>query len=107
MVSKRAWLKLFDDRIECGDWTVPYSEIDEVVLYKAKDFVIPALVLKLTTKDNVYQFGINPWCKIAEYLPISFREEKSSLGYSWLTTILRIAILCYLLYWTWDTWIAT
>lgn len=34
VTSRRAFLKVFRDRLECGDWNIPYSAIEEAELFR-------------------------------------------------------------------------
>ena len=73
--SRRAWFKVFADRIECGDWTVGKSDIKEAVLFKSRQGLIPVKVLRVATADTTYQFGFNPWAGVDRHLPFEFRTE--------------------------------
>lgn len=34
--AKRAWLKIFDDYIKCGDWKINIDEIESAHIYHSK-----------------------------------------------------------------------
>ena len=103
--SRRAWFKVFGDRIECGDWTVGKSDIKEAVLFKSRQGLIPVKVLRVATADTTYQFGFNPWASVGRHLPFEFRTETVKMRYSAVSSILRLAVLAYLAYWLWETFI--
>ena len=103
--SRRAWFKVFDDRIECGNWIIPKISIRDAVLFQSKQFfVVPVSVLQLRTDDASYQFGFNPWCRIAQRLPFQFRTETIKLGHSPFSLVVRVAVGIYLIYWIWQRW---
>jgi hypothetical protein len=45
VMSRRDWLKIYDDRVTCGDWDILYSTVSDAVLYKGFSFPWPARVL--------------------------------------------------------------
>lgn len=99
--ARRAWLKVYDDRIECGNWVVPSDAVEEAVLYHAREMGIPVTVLSVTARGRVLQFGFNPWARIAGHLPFPFREENVRLGYSGFSIAVRLLVLLGILYWLW------
>ena len=72
--SRRAFFSIYEDKITCGNWTMPTSEIIEAVAYRTSQMFIPVTVLELRTRSGTFQFGFNPWTKPVEHLPISYRE---------------------------------
>lgn len=40
-----------------------------------------------------YQFGFNPWAKIAKALPFEFEERMTSMAWSWWSVGYRLVIL--------------
>ena len=48
------------DALVCGDWRIPYGEIDEAVLIRTSQMFIPCYVLKVKSRGRIYQFGLNP-----------------------------------------------
>ena len=73
---------MFNDRIECGRWTVSYSDIKEAYVYKARQMFIPVTIIHLVTSEKSYQFGFNPWASPANHLQCEFEEKSIRLGYS-------------------------
>ena len=60
LVSRRATLQVWSDRLVCGDWIIPYSIIVEAVLVSTRQMLIPCYILRVRTADRTYQFGLNP-----------------------------------------------
>ena len=101
VTSRRAWFKVFDDRVECGDWVLPNSAIRDAVLFKSRQWFIPVSVLRLKTDRKTCQFGFNPWCRVEEHLPLEVRTEKVKARYSAFSLFLRLFLIVYLIYWYW------
>jgi len=99
VVSRRAWFKVFGDRIECGDWTIVPSSVLEAVLFETRQWFIPVFVLRLSTEDATYQFGFNPWCRVASHLPFEVERQRVKMRYSPFSLALRIAVGLLLAYW--------
>ncbi|MFO0552403.1 MAG: hypothetical protein U0271_28705 [Polyangiaceae bacterium] len=100
-VARRDWFRIYADRVECGDWRIEGSDVEEAVLFSARQMLIPVLVLSIRTATKTYQFGFNPWARVADYLPFRFRRERAQLGYSAFSVALRVFLVAYLLYWAW------
>ena len=100
--SRRAPFRLFGDRIECGDWTIPVDAVREAVVHKSQIRLAPACVLVLRTDQEVYQFGFNPWCAIDRHLPFDYETVPIKLRYSMLSLVIRLALVGYLLYFIWS-----
>ena len=82
VVSRRGTLEIYDDRVVCGDWNVPFSLATDIVLYKGWQFPFPLKVLELVVLDKAYQFGINGWCRPEPHLPEGYRTEKLKMQLS-------------------------
>ncbi len=102
VVSRRDWFRVFDDQIECGDWTIPSFSLQEAVLYETRQWFIPVFVLRLSTVDTTYQFGFNPWCRVAQYLPFDVEHRRVKLGYSAFSIAVRILLAILVGYWLWQ-----
>ena len=101
ITSRRSWFKIFTDRIECGNWNIPFAEMQEVVVYRGKQMLIPVTVLKIEAFGQTYQFGFNPWANPIKYLSIPYRKEKVRVKYSVFSIAVRVIIACYLIYLIW------
>jgi hypothetical protein len=102
-LARRARLRVFSDRLECGDWIIPSSEVQDAVLFEARQWFIPVFILSLQTSRRTYQFGINPWVRVSHHLPFACRHERVRLGYSAFSIGARVVLLAYLAYtgWRW------
>ena len=92
-MSRRAWLKVFDDRVECGSWSIPCESIQDAVVYQLRWLFFPVGVLYLELADESYQFGVNPWAKPWNHLPVPVRTEQAILGWSTFSVVIRLAAL--------------
>jgi hypothetical protein len=98
ITAHRGWLKVFSDRLECGDTVIPAEGVKDAVLFEARQWFIPVYILAVTTADGTWQFGLNPWAKIGSHLPFVFRQERIRLRYSAFSIALRLALIAYVLY---------
>ena len=73
-LSKRAWFKIFDDRIECVDWILKFDRVTNAKVYKTKQMMIPASVLELEVSGQIYPFGFNPWARPISNLPLDITQ---------------------------------
>lgn len=102
LLSRRGWFRIFEDRIECGDWRIPLGSVEKAIAYKTKQMFIPVTVLQLITADGSYQFGFNPWATPLDHIGIDIEEQKVKLKYSPFSVMLRVAVVVYLVYWLWS-----
>jgi hypothetical protein len=67
-----------DNQISCGPWNIKLSEIISAHLFKVRTFFnIPyCKVLEIKTVHNCYQFGLNPWAKLKEHIPMPYSESE-------------------------------
>lgn len=93
--ARRAWFRVYDDRVECGDWVIPASAVQDAVLYESRQWFMPVSVLAVTTAARTWQFGFNPWARVAEHLPFAFRRERVRLRYSAFSVAVRVLLLGY------------
>lgn len=101
ITSRRAWFKIFTDRIECGNWNIPFEEIQEVVVYRGKQMLIPVTLLQIEAFGQSYQFGFNPWTNPIKYLSVPYREKRVRIKYSVISIAVRVIIASYLIYFIW------
>jgi hypothetical protein len=102
VTSRRAMLKITPDALICGDWTLPYSEFDEAVLFTAKQWlIIPVHILKVKTGGKIYQFGLNPGKYWKGELPFSAVREKTHIAYSPYSLAVRVLLLVAVVYTLW------
>jgi len=105
VAAKRAYFKIFDDRIECGSWNIPFSEIKSAHLYKAKQMFIPVNVFQLVTEKGNFQFGFNPWANPFKHLSIEYEQSKIKLGYSKYSIVVRVLLVACVGYLAWEAWL--
>jgi hypothetical protein len=106
VTSRRGSFKVFKDRIELGNWNIPFESIDKAIEYRVP--YLPFLkvsVLEVNTSDMSYQFGFNPWANPIKYFPIDVEEKNQKMKYSTFSIIIRIALLIYFIYWLYETFI--
>ncbi|MEM6691565.1 MAG: hypothetical protein AAF664_19205 [Planctomycetota bacterium] len=104
VISRRASLKVFEDRLECGDWLVEFSEIDRAVLYSFRSFIfrIPGHVLTIETDKKTYHFGLNGWGPFWKgSLPFDIERENGKLSFTWFSIIVRAVMTAYIAYVVW------
>ena len=100
--ARRAWFKVFDDHVECGDWMIPVTSVREAVLFEARMwFVVPVYVLEIVADRGAYQFGFNPWCRIAKHLPFEAEHRRVKLAFSAVSMVVRAVFLGLLAYALW------
>lgn len=95
--ARRGRLALFDDRLACGDWVVPYGEIRRAVLYRLRGLV-GGSVLEVATDRATYQFGLNPWVAIERHLAFPFSTERVAMRYSALAVAVRVILVAWIVY---------
>jgi hypothetical protein len=105
ITSRRARLKLYDDHLQCGDWTIRYADIREAVLATVRTPLlrIPGYVLSVRTDANTYHFGLNPGSYWKGDLPIPATRTFSKLRLSPFSFLIRAVLIGYLGYlgWRW------
>ncbi len=102
IAARRAQFLVFDDHIRCGNWVILATEVEEAILYQAREFLLTTPILQVRTTERTYQFGFNPWTRVAEYLPFAFEKRKVRLGLSPFSLVLRLILLAYFSYWLWQ-----
>ncbi len=101
VLARRAILKVTPTALICGDWQIPYDQIDEAVLFSVWDTFIPGFVLRVKANGVIYQFGVNwnPFWKKELLFPVS--REKGRLGYSAYSITIRIIMFGCAVYFIW------
>lgn len=109
VTARRALLRVYDDRLECGNWKIPYAQVTDAVLYSFRSsfFRIPGYILTVTTSEKTYHFGLNGWGKFWKgEFPFPVRRERGQLKFTWFSIAVRVLLLAYLLY-AMGTWLLT
>jgi len=101
LTSRRGKLNVMSDSLVCGDWRIPYNEIDEAVLFRTSQMFIPCYVLRVKSNGVVYQFGLNPGRFWKGDLPFPVRREKVRFRFSPFSIVGRIVLVLTLAYWIW------
>jgi len=101
-IAKRGFFKVYEDRIECGSWNIPFSEVESAHFYKAKQMFIPVKVLQLVTVKGKYQFAFNPWANPFKHLGIEYKQSEIKLVYSTYSIVIRVFLVAYLGYLLWE-----
>ncbi|MBM4032530.1 MAG: hypothetical protein FJ291_12195 [Planctomycetes bacterium] len=101
IVSRRGILRVMPDALVCGDWTIPYQDIDEAVLFSLWGLFVPGYVLRIRSRGRIYQFGLNwnPFWK--RELPFPVRRQKGKLQHSGFSIVVRLVFVGYLIYFAW------
>jgi hypothetical protein len=103
LAARRGRLFLFGDRLECGDWVVPYAAIRRAVLYRLKG-VVGGAVLEIEIPSTTFQFGLNPWVPIERHLRFPYTTESVRMRYSALAVVLRVTVAAWLVYALVERW---
>lgn len=91
--SKRKSFKIYENKITCGSWVLPFEEINSATLFKTKQWFIPVEVLGLVTEKEGYQFGFNPWSHPTKHMNFPIPEQRVRLGYSTFSIALRVILV--------------
>lgn len=75
-----------------------YSDIEEAVLFSMPWLIFTAYVLRIKSKGQIYQFGVNPGSFWKKELPFPVKREKAKENYWRIVNVIRIAILAFILY---------
>jgi hypothetical protein len=99
ITARRGILKVYPDRLECGDWTISFTEIREAVLSSFRSSIgIPGYVLRVDTADRTYHFGLNGGRYWKGELPFPVRREKAKLRYSAFSLVARAILIALVIY---------
>jgi len=99
VTARRGILKVYPDRLACGDWTIPFAEIRESVLSSFRStFGIPGYVLRVDTGAKTYHFGLNGNRFWKGELPFPVRRERTKLAYSVFSIVARCILVALLIY---------
>ena len=106
VMSRRGILKIYSDRLECGDWVISNDEITDTVLTSIRSvFFMPGYVLRVQTQSRTYHFGLNGGSFWKSELPFPVTREKARLGYSKFSAAIRVFVILFLIYWIWKKYV--
>lgn len=94
--SRRGFLKVYDDALECGDWRIPFSEIKEAELVSFPYFFTRGYLLRVQTASALYQFGVSPSKFWKGPIPFTANKSKYAGPAVIVAQVLRIAILLWI-----------
>lgn len=97
--SRRGKLYVMSDSLKCRDWEIPYSEIEESIIYSIPWLFTNAYVLLVKSKGQIYQFGLNPGRFWKGDLPFPAKREKIHNRYCNIVNIIRFIIFGWLAFW--------
>ena len=100
VVARRSILKVMPDASVCGDWKIPYNQIDEAILFSIWS-IFPGFLLRIRSGETVYQFGLNWNAFWKRELPFPVSREKGKLKYSTFSIIARVILFGYVAYMIW------
>lgn len=97
-LARRGSLIVKEDELQMNQWVFPYSEIDEVVLFKTKTlFFITCYILMIKFKGDIYQFGLNPNKFWEGELPFPVKRQEGKTGYSPFSILTRVVAVILIL----------
>lgn len=99
---------LYGDRLECGNWTVPYDQIRDAVLtsFRSPILRIPGYVLSVRTDEKTYHFGLSGSRYWRGELPFPVNRERGRLRLSAISLLARGVLLGFVVYYAWR-WLAS
>lgn len=106
-LPRRAKFEILEDRIQCGDWVIPYSEVKKNTVYKTKQWPFSFSLIHLETDNRTFQFAFSKWANPAKQLPLDFTEENVKLKNSPYIVCFRIALYGYLAFEAWKYMVTT
>ncbi len=98
-LSKRGALSVMSDSLKCGDWSIPYSDIEEATLCSMPWLFMTAYVLRIKSKGQIYQFGLNPGRFWKGELPFAVKREQPNKVYWNIINAIRFIIFGLLIFW--------
>lgn len=98
VTARRAFLTVYNDRIECGDWIIPHRTVSKAILFETRQVFVKCYILKIQTDSDAYQFGLNGNKFWAGELPFSVIREKGRLQYSKFSIAIRIVLAAALIW---------
>ncbi len=96
--ARRGRVCIHSDRLECGDWRIPFEDSDiDVLRWRAYGF-LPCDMIRATHDDHTYFFGLNPWAQPLKHLPSETAVSTVSIRTSPMSVVARLAVIAYLVY---------
>jgi hypothetical protein len=101
VLSRRGILRVTDETLHFGDWTIPYTLIDEAVLFRIRQMFIPGYVLRVRSRGFVYQFGLNFGRFWEGELPFEAERKRARIRLTPVRILLRVLFVAIVAYWIW------
>ena len=101
VLSRRGILRVTDESLHYGDWTIPYSGIDEAVLFRIRQMFIPSYVLRVRSRGFVYQFGLRFGRFWKGELPFEAERKRARVKQTPIRIAIRVFLVAALAYWIW------
>lgn len=103
IMARRGYLKLYPDRLECGNWTIQYDKIQEATLssFRSPILRIPGYVLAVRTDHKTYHFGLNGWRYWKGELPFPVIRQQAFLKLSPISILARVVLIGYVVDYIW------
>lgn len=103
--ARRGELRLTDRAIECGDWTIPYEDIDDAVLLAIATPWGTSHTLKIKFEGTTYQFQLkstSSWRNVTDPFwlgetPLPLREETAYVDWRASKPLMQWLLWSYLL----------
>jgi hypothetical protein len=101
VLSRRGILRVTDESLHFGDWAIPYSGIDEAVLFRIRQMFIPGYVLRVRARGSVYQFGLRYGRFWKGELPFEAERRRARIRLTPARIVIRVLFFAILAYWIW------
>ena len=102
LTARRARIRVFEDRVECGDWVVPYEKVSDAVLFETRSGIFRCFILRLRTSEHTYQFGLNHHAFWRAELPFEVIREKGKLKVSLFSLLIRGSLFVVFLWYLYN-----
>lgn len=99
--ARRSWFRVFDDRVECGNWSFPFSEVTKATVYKTKQWPFTHHILQLEIGDRCVHFGFFIWANPIKHLRLDIESRNATLKTHPATILFRVVFVSVLAYEIW------
>ena len=94
--ARRATLILTTEKLVCGSWDIPLAEIQKAQLLKVKSLLANAFILKISTINEHYQFGLQYDPAWEEQTALKLTIEDGKIKRSLVMRLFRLIAILYL-----------
>lgn len=99
--TQRGFLRVTTDALEFREWRIPYSDIDEAILFSVRSLLIPGYILRVRSRGTTYGFSLSDGAFWRGDLPFPVAREKGKITNSWSILLLRFAWVLMVIYLLW------